>query len=108
MTIKLNLQQLEHVHYLLTEVLEQRRPADIAEKLLHEIVDKINERMRTRIRSRQNGSIAGTTFKLSPIEAMGFYTWYLQIGAAYFPDQYLYERNAIDSEIMNKIDREYA
>lgn len=107
MTIKLSAQQYESVHYLLTQALEAYRPSNIAEKLLHEIVDGINEKMRKRMKRRQFDNRAGNTLKLTSVEAKGFYTWYMQI-AAYVGDNYTYERIAIDSQFITPIDKEYA
>lgn len=107
MTIKLSKGQFEHVHAMLTDVLDTYRPANIAEKLLHEIVDGINEKMRKRLKNLQFGNKAGTTLKLTSIEAKAFYTWYMQLSVD-VPTHYVYECVAIDSQIINPIDKEYA
>lgn len=107
MTIKLSHAQFVNVHNMLSDVLDTYQPANIAEKLLHEIVDGINEKMRKRIKKMQFGNKAGTTLKLTSIEAKAFYTWYMQLSVE-VPANYVYECVAIDSQIINPIDKEYA
>lgn len=108
MTIKLSAQQFEHLHAMLTDVLDAYQPSNIPEKLLHEIVDGINEKMRKRIKKMHFGNRrAGTTLKLTSIEAKAFYTWYMQLSID-VPANYVYECIAIDSQFINPIDKEYA
>ncbi|MFD2961337.1 MULTISPECIES: helix-turn-helix domain-containing protein [Olivibacter] len=107
MTIKLNIDQLEGVTLLVTAALNAYKPDNLGESLLYEIVDKVNDRLKAKIKKRQFENRVGTSITLSSIEAKAFHCWYNQIVTIFQEDSYRYERS-VAASILNQIDKVYA
>ncbi|MDM8176870.1 helix-turn-helix domain-containing protein [Olivibacter sp. 47] len=107
MTVKLNINQLEGVTLLVTAALNAYKPDNLGESLLYEIVDKVNDRLKAKIKKRQFENRVGTSITLSSIEAKAFHCWYNQIVTIFQEDSYRYERTVANA-ILNQIDKVYA
>ncbi len=107
MNIKLTAPQLEGIHLLINMALNIYKPDNIGESLLHEIVDKVNDKIRLKLKRKQFDNKVGNNLTLTSVEAKAFYVWYNQICAQIHEEHYQYER-IVATQIINQIDRVYA
>lgn len=105
MKIKLTRAQLEGLYLLITTGLENTAPEGVAAKLMYVLVDKLNERIRTKLRKLDNGSTCGYSLSLNEVEAMAFYCWYRNVCEELVGLQY---ERLVAQQCVNEIDREYA
>lgn len=108
MTIKLKKNQLEALHTLLTAALILTPPKDMAGSLLHELVDGINDRIRSKLKKAQYDNRVGYGLKLKSIDAKALYVWYLHIEAGLKESNHYQYECIIARNIVNQIDKEYA
>ncbi|WP_143960258.1 hypothetical protein [Litoribacter populi] len=106
MNFKLNRTQLEGIHYLLTAALRMHQPTNMADSLLTELVDGVNDRIRAKIKKAEFNNKTGFSLKLNSKEAKALYCWFNQIEQS-MGEHYQYEC-IITRQIVNDIDKEYA
>ena len=104
---KLKIHQLEALHLLLCYMLRNNRPYDIPSKLLHEIVDAINDRIARSLKKATTRGKVEHSLNLTPIEAMAIHCWYHQLETEVDRDHYHYE-TIIARELVAEIDQEFA
>lgn len=98
--LKMNKSQLGGLHLLLRDGMERNPPENVADSLLHDLMDKLAERLRARIRKLDTDCKYLT---LTYVEAKAFYCWYQNVKTDMEP-QYSYEVIVCDG-IYNDIDR---
>jgi len=107
MNIKLNKARLEALHVIVGAALHTFPPISMSDKLLYEIVDKINDRMRDKIRKATYNNQVGWGLKLNSVEAKAYYVWFNAISdRVQLAEHYRYE-SIIARDIVNLIDKEY-
>lgn len=106
MKLNLNRNQLEGLHLLLTESLRYIKPIVIADKLIHELVDRLNERLRVKMHRVINYGNTSYSIKLNTIEAYALYV-YCQSLPDDIKSMYVYESNTAHRIVM-ELDKEYA
>lgn len=80
----------------------------MAEKLLHELVDKVNDRIRAKIKKAQYDNRQGYNLKLNSVDAKALYCWYRHIELSVNESgHYTYEM-IVANDIIHLIDKEYA
>ncbi|AEL23874.1 hypothetical protein Cycma_0089 [Cyclobacterium marinum DSM 745] len=100
--------RLEALHILLTAALKTFLPADIPEKLLYELVDKLNDRIRAKMKKSLYDNRQGYSLKLNSVEAKALYCWYRHIELSMKEaGHYTYEM-IVANDIIHLIDKEYA
>lgn len=107
MNIKLTKDRLEALHVIVQAALQTFTPVSMSDKLLYELVDKINDRMRDKIRKANYNNQIGWGLKLNSVDAKAFYVWYTAIESrVQIAEHYRYEA-IIARDVINKIDKEY-
>ena len=101
-----NIEQLESLHLVISAGLNHMVREEMAEKLLYEIVDGFNERIRRRLKKHANGSRITGKMTLTSIEAKALYCWYQNMQHT-LEGPYKYEC-LIGQTLIDKIHKEYA
>jgi hypothetical protein len=100
--------RLEALHTLLTAALKTFQPSDMPEKLLYELVDKINDRIRAKLKKNQYDNRVGNSLKLNSVDAKALYCWYRHIELGMNETgHYTYEM-IVAKDVIHLIDKEYA
>lgn len=107
MTIKLTNNQLEGIYILTRYMLDNYAPENIGESLLHEIVFKINEKIRAKLGRKQFDNKTGSNLTLTSIEAKAFYVWFNQNDGHIPEGTWSYEL-IVGTNVINQIDKVYA
>lgn len=108
MTIKLNKRQLEALHTLIGAALNMIRPQNIADSLVHELVDGINDRIRAKLKKSEYDSRTGYSLKLKSIDAKALHVWYLNIESRINEGNAYHYESLVAREVIHQIDKEYA
>lgn len=104
--LPLNNNQLEAFELLVRVSLCLNKPIKIQGKLLWLLVDKLGDKLATRLKQIQRDSKTAKHFQLSAVEAMAFYEWYNAIRES-MQAPYQYECIVADT-IIRQIDQHYA
>jgi hypothetical protein len=88
-------------------MLRSNRPYDIPSKLLHEIVDGINDRLGAGIKKATTRGKIEHSLNLTNVEAMALHCWYHQLELPEDQENYRYE-TIIARQIVAQIDQEFA
>ena len=106
MKVKLNRQKLEAFNNLLTWLLVAYDCTNMADKLLFEIVDVINDKLTIKLKKISRDNKVTSNVKLTNIEAKALYVWYVQLAAIVGNGQYVYEKCIVDG-IVRDIEQQY-
>lgn len=106
--MKLNLKrnELEGLHLLLTESLQFIKPVTIADKLVHELADSLNERIRKKMHRIQYYGNTNYGIKLNSIEAYALYVYCQHLDQS-IKEMYAYE-SMVAHRVVMAIDQECA
>jgi len=106
MTIKLTKQQLDALHLLLRVLLHLNRPTKIADKLLIELVEIIEQKVAKKIKQCEHDNRKGYSLKLSSIDSKALYCFLTQQKHR-VEESYQFEV-IVANRIVRDIDQEYA
>jgi hypothetical protein len=107
MNIKLTKERLEALHVLLNAALHIFRPTTMSDMLLNEIVDKVNDRIASKLRKSAYDNRVGYGLKLNSVDARALYIWYQRnMRQVELSENFHYE-SIVANEVMNQIERQY-
>ena len=106
MQLKLSKTQLEGFYLLVSEGLKEYPPLDVPEQLVWELMDKLNERLRLKVKKIKSNAKNDMVMTLNKVEACTFYCWYQAIRDN-METTYQYGVIVTD-KIYHQIDKEYA
>ena len=106
MKIKLTKQQLESFFIMVDTELAEGSPTGVADQLIWTLMDKLKERLRSKVRKLPNGIKASLTINIKDEEACAFYLWYQNIIVPFPANVWKYERLTGD-KIWMEVDREF-
>jgi hypothetical protein len=107
MKLKLTKSQMNGLHLLISVLLDYDSKSLLI-LLLQELVEKINERLRNKIRKAENSEKLEHSFSLNSIEAKAFYCWYYNMRESLTWSESLHYERGVADHIFNQIDKEHA
>lgn len=106
MKVKLTKTQLDGLHLLVSKSLEELEPVTIPERMVWSLMDKLNERLRVKIRKMRTETRIDLKMTWN-VEEAGAFWLFVRVVRTEMEELYKYEMLVAD-RIYHEIDHEYA